>query len=207
MNTLIIILSLVFAYLIGSIPFPYIMGRLRKGIDIRRVGSHNMGAMNVFYQIGFVPGLIVLAADIAKGAAAVALARWLGAAEIVQMLAGLAALAGHIYPVFLKFRGGRGGALCIGVLAVLIPWGIPFYIAVFGLSFLISRYPTFSYSLAFLSYPLVAWLIYHDWMLALYSVVIILILLIGYVPRIREMRAKAGSWSRVVFRKGIKDRL
>ena len=73
-----IIIAIVCAYVIGSIPSAYIMGRLRKGVDIRQIGSRSMGAMNVFYQIGFVEGLSVLAVDIGKGMAAVALARWLG---------------------------------------------------------------------------------------------------------------------------------
>ncbi len=198
--------SIIFAYLIGSLPSGYIMGRLRKGIDIRQVGSRNMGAMNVFYQVGFIPGLIVLSVDIAKGAAAVALARCLGAPEIAQLLAGLAALMGHIFPVFLKFRGGRGGAACIGILAFLMPWGIPFYLAVFGLSLLLSRYPTLSYSVAFLCFPFVAWLIYDSWVLATYAVCLMLILFTGYIPRIKEMRAKGGSWGHVVLRKDLKDR-
>ena len=69
-----IAIAIIGAYFIGAIPSAYIMGRLRKGIDIREVGSRGMGAMNVFYQVGFVEGLLVLAADIGKGAVAVALA-------------------------------------------------------------------------------------------------------------------------------------
>ena len=72
-----IAIALISAYLIGSFPSAYVAGRLRKGIDIREVGTRNMGAMNVFYQVGFVAGLLVLAVDVGKGAAAVALARWL----------------------------------------------------------------------------------------------------------------------------------
>lgn len=199
-------LSLILGYIIGSLPSAYIMGRLRKRGDIRQVGSRNMGAMNVFYQIGFAEGVIVLSTDIAKGAAAVALARYLGTPEWLQLLAGLAALAGHIFPVFLKFRGGRGGATCIGILVFLMPWGIPFYLALFGISLLVSRYPTFSYSLAFLCFPFVAGFIYHSWVLATYSAILILILLTGYLPRIKEMRAKGGSWAHVALRKDLKDR-
>lgn len=206
MTVIIYTASIILAYLIGSLPSAYIIGRLWKGLDIRQVGSRNMGAMNVFYQIGFIPGLIVLSVDIAKGAAAVALARYLGAPEIGQLLAGLAALTGHIFPVFLKFRGGRGGAACIGILAFLMPWGIPFYLAVFGLSLLVSRYPTLSYSVAFLCFPFVAWLIYDSWVLATYAVLMMLILFTGYIPRIKEMRAKGGSWGHVVHRKDLKDR-
>ncbi len=78
-----------------------------------------MGAMNVFYKVGFVEGILVLAVDVGKGAGAVALARYLGVQEIVQLMAGMAAVLGHSFPIFLKFRGGKGGATLIGVLVYL----------------------------------------------------------------------------------------
>jgi glycerol-3-phosphate acyltransferase PlsY len=103
-----IALSLVLGYLIGSFPSAYVVARLRKGIDIRQVGSRNMGAMNVFYSVGFGYGILVLALDIGKGAAAVAIARAMGTPDLIQLLAGLAAVVGHNFPVFLNFKGGRG---------------------------------------------------------------------------------------------------
>ncbi len=85
-----IVIAIIGAYLIGSPPTAYIMGRLRKGIDIRKVGTRNMGAMNVFYTVGFAEGITVLAVDIGKGVAAVALARWLGVPLVAQLFAGAA---------------------------------------------------------------------------------------------------------------------
>ncbi len=166
-----------------------------------------MGAMNVFYTVGFAEGIIVLAADIGKGAAAVALARYLGVQEIVQLLAGATAVLGHNFPIFLKFRGGRGGATCIGILAFLMPWGIPFYLALFGVILLVTRYPTLSYGIAFICFPFTAWLIYNRWELVVFSAGLLLIPGIGYIPRIKEMRAKGGSWGRIFRRKDLKDRL
>jgi len=202
-----IALAIICAYLIGSFPSAYLAGRLRKGIDIRQVGSRNMGAMNVFYKVGFVEGILVLAVDIGKGAAAVALARCLGVQEIVQLLAGAAAVLGHSFPIFLNFRGGRGGATCIGILVFLMPWAIPVYLAIFGIGLLVTRYPTLSYSVAFLCFPFVAWLVYHKWELAIFSVGLLLLPGIRYIPRIKEMRTKGGGWGRVFRRKGLKDRL
>jgi glycerol-3-phosphate acyltransferase PlsY len=202
-----IAIAIIAAYLIGSFPSAYIVGRLRKGIDIREVGSRSMGAMNVFYQVGVVEGILVLAVDIGKGAAAVALARWLGAPVAVQLLAGASAIIGHGFTVFLKFRGGRGGAACIGVLAYLLPWGIPFYVAIFGVSLLLTRYPTLSYSIAFLAFPFTAWLKYHSVVLSAFSLGILLLPAIKYYPRLKAMRAAAGSWRHVFLRKGLKDRL
>jgi glycerol-3-phosphate acyltransferase PlsY len=201
------VLAIVAAYIIGSFPSAYVIARLRKNIDIRQVGSHNMGAMNVFYKVGFFEGVLVLVFDIGKGAAAVALARFIGVAEVIQLAAGFAALLGHNFPVFLKFRGGRGGATAIGIFAYLLPWGIPFYLALFGLILLVTRFATLSYSLAFLCFPVVGWLIYHDMSLVIYTLVILVLLLLGYVSRLKEMRTKGGSWRHVFYRKNMRDRL
>jgi glycerol-3-phosphate acyltransferase PlsY len=207
MNIAFIILAIICAYLIGSFPSAYIAGRLRKGIDIREVGSRNVGAMNVFYKVGFVAGILVLAVDIGKGAAAVALAHWLGVPMIAELCAGAVAVIGHGFPVFLKFRGGRGGATCIGVLLFLMPWGIPAYLAIFGLVLLLTHYPTLSYSVAFLCFPFIAWLVYHSWVWVVFSVGILLLPVIKYIPRIKEMRTTGGSWRHVFLRKSLKDRL
>ena len=202
-----IAIAIICGYLIGSFPPAYIAGRLRRGIDIREVGSRNVGAMNVFYKVGFAEGILVLAVDIGKGAAAVALARWLGVPMVAQLFAGVAAVIGHSFPVFLKFRGGRGGATCIGILVFLMPWGIPFYIAIFGISLLLTRYPTLSYSVAFLCFPFVAWLKYYSPELVAFSIGILLLPVIKYIPRIKEMRATGGSWRHVFLRRNLKDRL
>lgn len=165
-----------------------------------------MGAMNVFHQVGFTTGLLVLAVDIGKGAAAIALARWLGVPMIAELLAGAAAVIGHSFPVWLKFRGGKGGATCIGVLIFLMPWGIPFYLAIFGIALLLTRYPTVSYSIAFLCFPFVAWLVYHSGALVAYSIGLLLLPVIRYIPRMKEMRATGGSWRHVFLRRNLKDR-
>ncbi len=206
-DILFIAIALIGAYLIGSIPSAYIAGRFRKRIDIRKVGTRNMGAMNVFHQIGFIAGLLVLAVDIGKGAAAIALARWLGVPMIAELLAGAAAVIGHSFPVWLKFRGGKGGATCIGVLIFLMPWGIPFYLSIFGIALLLTRYPTLSYSIAFLCFPFVAWLVYYSGALVAYSTGLLLLPVIKYIPRIKEMRSTGGSWRHVFLRRNFKDRL
>ena len=198
--------SVVSAYLIGSFPAPYIVARLRKGIDIRQVGTRNMGAANVFYQVGVVEGMIVLVVDVGKGAAAVYLARWLGAPLYIELLAAAAVVLGHVCPVFLRFRGGKGGAACIGAFAMLLPQGVPIYLGIFLVALLISRFPTFSYSLALISVPVVAATMYHSAVLVIFTVGMILVLSIRYVPRIREMYAAAGGWRRVLFRRSVKER-
>jgi len=201
-------IALILSYLIGSFPTAYIVGRIRKGIDIREVGSRNMGAMNVFYQVGIVEGLLVLAVDIGKGAAAVLITRSLGLPLLTQLLAGIIVVLGHAFPVFLKFHGGKGGATSIGVLASLIPWAGPIYLSLFLILLLTTRFPTLSYSLAFISFPLVSWLVYHSITLIVYPFVLLLVPGMMYVPRIKEMHlAGGGSWRRFFVRRSLKDRL
>jgi len=203
----IIIVPLAFAYLIGSLPTGYLVARLRMGIDIRTVGSRNMGAMNVFYQVGFREGLLVLALDIGKGAAVVALVRLTELPPLVELLAGVTVVLGHSFTVFLRFRGGKGGATAIGVLAFLMPWGIPIYLALFGLILLVTRFPTLSYSLAFLGFPIIGGLVYHRVEYAAFAIVLLFVPGIKYLPRLREMRAHGGSWRHVFLRRGLRDRL
>ncbi|MDD4860125.1 MAG: glycerol-3-phosphate acyltransferase [Dehalococcoidales bacterium] len=200
-------IAIVAAYLIGSFPTAYLVARIRKGFDIRQVGSRNLGAMNVFYKVGFWAGMMVLAGDIGKGIAGVAFARWLGTPDLVQFIAGAMVIIGHNFPIFLKFHGGRGGASCIGILIYLMPWGIPIYAALFGLGLLLTHFPTLSYSLAFLCFPFVGWFIYHSWQLAVYTIALLMLPLLKYIPRIIEMRRSGGSWKHVLYRRNLKDRL
>lgn len=117
-------LALVIAYLLGSIPSGYLAGRAR-GIDIRTVGSKNMGATNVFRTLGKGAGIGVMAADILKGVAAVVIARAITDDPWPLIAAGLA-IIGHVFPVWLKFKGGKGVATGAGVILGLTP--IPFAI-------------------------------------------------------------------------------
>lgn len=208
MTIVLAITGIFLAYLIGAFPSAYLVGRLRKGVDIRKIGSRNMGAMNTFYSIGFWWGMLVLFLDIAKGAAAVAIVWQLTHSPYLQLAGGVAAVIGHSYPVFLKFKGGKGGATCIGILAYLMPWGIPLYPALFGIFLAITRFPTFSYSLAFLCFPFLAAFVYHSTALIVFSLLLLIIPVLRYLSRIKEMHTGAGgSWKHVAMRKNLKDRL
>jgi len=212
-----VIASLI-GYLLGSIPSAYLAGRLRKGVDIREVGSRNMGAMNVFYQVGPTEAVLVTLVDLGKGVGAILLARWLSGSPLISPfdlltgIAGTAAVMGHIFPVFLKFRGGKGAATAIGILIFLMPWAVPFLFAVFAIALFLTRNPTFSYSLLLIVFPFVAGFIYvdrHDEPLALvfYSIGLGVFLGIQYIPRIKEMHSKTGGdWRKVIKRRSLKDR-
>jgi len=202
------ITDVIIAYILGSIPTAYLMGRIRKGVDIRTIGSRNMGTMNVMYQVGFWEGMLVLAIDIGKGALAVYISQLLtGNNMVLSLICGVVVVLGHAFPVFLKFRGGKGGATCIGVLARLLPLATLIYLGVFLLLFALTKFATLSYAIAFIIFPLVAWLYYHDTVLIVYSIAILVIPGLLYIPRIKEMYSKGGSWRRVLLRKNIKDRL
>jgi glycerol-3-phosphate acyltransferase PlsY len=110
------------SYLIGAIPTAYVATRLLKAQDIRRLGDKNAGAANVFRSVGRSAGVLVAALDMGKGVAVVLLARWWLDSALAPMLAGVAAVAGHNWPVYLQLRGGRGGATGVGVLLALLPW-------------------------------------------------------------------------------------
>ncbi len=105
-------------YAVGSLPLGYAVMRLARGVDLRRVGSGNVGAANVYRTTGLALALVVMAADMAKGAVSV----WLMPGGVAAATAGVAAVIGHIYPVWLGFRGGKGVATASGVFAVLAPW-------------------------------------------------------------------------------------
>ena len=201
-----LIVSFVAAYLVGSVPLAYLMGRWIKHVDIRQVGSKNMGTMNTFYQVGFLSGMLVMAVDIGKGALAVAIARALGAPQVVELLAGMVAVLGHVLPVWLGFKGGKGGATCIGVLAFLMPWGIPIYAGTFGLVLMITKFPTFSYSAAFIIWPFVGWLIYHSAVFVVYPAALLAIPGFQYIVRVKQIGERSTGFKDAIFRKNLRDR-
>lgn len=114
------VIALTIGYLCGSIPFALLLTRSR-GVDLRDVGSRNVGAANVLRTAGVAPAVVVMLLDAGKGALAVVVARLLTDDVVMVMIAGLAAIIGHVYPPWLRFRGGKGVAASAGVFVVLAP--------------------------------------------------------------------------------------
>jgi glycerol-3-phosphate acyltransferase PlsY len=113
--------SVIIGYLLGSIPFALLLARRWGGRDLRRLGSGNVGAANVLRASGVMPAVLVALLDAAKGAAGVLLAERLHSSAGAPAAAGLAAVVGHVYPVWLRFRGGKGVATACGAFSVLAP--------------------------------------------------------------------------------------
>jgi len=145
------------AYLIGSIPFALLLARRWGGADLRQVGSGNLGAANVLRASGVTAGVLVAALDIAKGAASVLVAERLSGGMAVPAVAGFAAIVGHVYPVWLRFRGGKGVATACGVFSILTPSAVPAALAVFLAGVWLTKYISVGSVLASLALPLVAY--------------------------------------------------
>jgi glycerol-3-phosphate acyltransferase PlsY len=163
-------LIVIAAYLLGCLPTAYIAGRILKSVDIRQIGDGNMGAANAYRQLGPKIGIMVGAIDAAKGALAVGIALMAPVSLLFVLLAGVAVVAGHNWPVFLGFRGGRGEATAIGVLlaVVTIPMlilAIPALAAHF-----ILRDTTKAAAFLFVPLPLVCWLMGLSGALIAYSI-------------------------------------
>lgn len=147
-------LAIVVAYLLGSIPFSYLAGRA-KGIDLRTVGSGNLGAANAFRALGRGPGIAVMLADIAKGVLAVVIARAITDDPWPAIAAG-AAMAGHVFPVWLGFKGGKGVAVGGGAVIALMPLASVILLAVWLVVAVASRYTSLaSVTAAVVATPLV----------------------------------------------------
>jgi glycerol-3-phosphate acyltransferase PlsY len=191
------VLGIIIGYLSGSIPTAYIVARLRNGVDIRDIGSRNMGAANVMREIGIHEGIFVAVMDIAKGAGAILIAQTLNGSELWVFGAGFAALVGHNFPLFAGFRGGRGTATIIGIFLVLASQSalvalvivvIPFFVTIrFSAAILIGVALGFA---GFALLPLFIWLLEGSLMLVCYALTIDTFMLVRNLSRIRQVLAK-----------------
>ncbi len=144
-------------YLLGSIPFALIMARRWSATDLRRSGSGNLGAANVLRTSGVPAGVLVALLDMLKGAVSVILAERLSPSAAAPAVAGFAAIVGHIYPVWLRFRGGKGVATACGVFSILTPLAVPPALAVFIAAVWITKYISLGSVLASIVLPPLAY--------------------------------------------------
>ena len=163
------LIAAVVAYVLGSIPFGFLLVRFFRKEDIREKGSGNIGATNVIRSGSKGLGAVTFLLDVLKGYCAVLLCGWIAVrmgadAALTQNLIALAALAaicGHIYTVWLGFKGGKGVATAFGVFVALVPWAALASLGVFVVVFALSRYVSLGSILAAIGFPIFAWLFPH----------------------------------------------
>jgi glycerol-3-phosphate acyltransferase PlsY len=203
-------LPLIIAYLIGAVPFGLLVARVAGVNDIRQQGSGNIGATNVVRVAGFKAGIWVYLLDIGKGVSAVLIVglfhQSLLSRDLFLLCGGLAAVLGHVFPVYLRFKGGKGVNTALGVMLVLLPVETIIAFVVFLIVVLISRFISLGSILGAISLPLVILTerIFFNRMVAsvyLY-VAVVLALLVIYTHRANIRRLVSGQESRFTLSSG-----
>jgi acyl phosphate:glycerol-3-phosphate acyltransferase len=201
------VFTAIVAYLLGSIPTGFLVGKA-KGVDIRTVGSGNIGATNVFRTVGKPAGIFVLVFDGLKGYTACAwlpdLVRYFAPGygsvatgsfyDILRIIGGISALLGHNYTCWLKFRGGKGIATSAGVLAALVPWAFIIILAIWIVVFAVSRYVSLASIAASVALPFAAYLTGSS--MAIVGITAGMAALAVYKHRANIQRLLAGTESR-----------
>ncbi|MFC1963317.1 glycerol-3-phosphate acyltransferase [Chloroflexota bacterium] len=160
----------VLAYLLGSVPTAYIVGRLLKRVDIRTLGDRNMGAANTYREISPLAGIGVFIVDLSKGAVIVLIAKLAPVSETVVFLSGVAVVIGHNWPLFLGFKGGRGAATAMGVLLALFPREMSILLVAAAITLRVTRRVTPACAISFASLPFIAWTMGYSVALIAYSI-------------------------------------
>jgi glycerol-3-phosphate acyltransferase PlsY len=152
------VLPILFGYGVGSLPIGYLVASRAKGIDLRRVGSGNVGAANTYRTAGVAAAVIVILVDVAKGASSVFFAARFAGSTADPVAAGIAAIIGHVYPVWLRFHGGKGVATACGVFWMLAPLATAMAATLFVVVVWMTRYVSLGSIIATAALPPLAWL-------------------------------------------------
>jgi glycerol-3-phosphate acyltransferase PlsY len=195
-------LALLLAYLIGGIPFGYLLVRLKTGKDVRREGSGNIGATNVLRTQGKTLGVLTLLLDAFKGWFAVWLAVQLTGPNLIwASFAGLAVLVGHAFPVWLRFKGGKAVASAMGAFAYLAPLPLAAVVVVFVAVVASSRYISLGSIVAAAALPFGIWMILHpEWHLLAVAAAAAVLVIAKHHANIARLRAGTESvfrWKKV----------
>jgi len=186
-------LALAASYLLGAIPTSYLAARLFRGIDLRTVGSGNLGATNVYRTLGARFAIPVGMFDMAKGAIPVmVLAPLASSSRYFAMLCGIVAVVGHVFSVFVRFRGGKGVATASGVMLGLTPWAVLVSLVIWLLVVRISGYVSLGSMIAALALPVAAWLL-HPGQRGLIWIQVLVALAIVWLHRANIQRLLAGT--------------
>ncbi len=189
-------LALIVAYLIGSVPSAVWVGKIFYKTDVREYGSGNAGATNTFRVLGWKAGLPVLILDITKGWLAVKMASWLDlylpySQQHInfELALGISVLAGHLFPVFAGFRGGKGVATLLGVLLAAHLWAAIWCAALFLAVLLLTRYVSLSSICAAIAFPFIMMLVYKETLptVNLFSMAVAILVLVTHQKNIERL--------------------
>jgi acyl phosphate:glycerol-3-phosphate acyltransferase len=199
--------AIVSAYLIGSFPTSFILAKMMKGIDIRQVGSQNAGATNVLRTVGKLPALITLIVDVLKGVIAVTLlAKFFYAFgvdlvyQFYQGLLGLTVVCGHVWSVFLKFKGGKGVATTLGVGIGITPLALLPTVLLWVAVFVLSHYVSLASIISMISFPLFACSLGYHFYTVLFSVLICSLSIFKHKENIKRL-LKGQESKTILFKK------
>lgn len=181
------ILSLVMAYLLGAIPFAYLTVRIARGRDIRRIGSRNVGTTNALRAAGPAWGVLTLLLDSGKGYVAVTLMSAVTQTGEWVLMAALAALLGHIFPVFLRFEGGKGAATALGAFSAIEPRIVICAVLVFLVVVVVSRYVSLGSMSGAAAFPIFAGLFGADWKTVVAGIICALLIIWRHSANIQRI--------------------
>lgn len=180
------VLAILCAYLLGSIPSGYLLAKYWKGIDIRQYGSGNIGTTNVWRTLGPAAGIIVLIMDAGKGWLAVYIARHLGG-NGVQLAAALGAMAGHSWPLFLRFKGGKIIATAAGAVLNLAPVPTLIALVIWLVTLGLTRYVSLSSILAAVTVPIAMYALHFDRLFLGFGLVVAGFAVYKHIPNIKRL--------------------
>jgi len=199
------VIALLIGYLLGSTPSAYIATRLAVGKDIRQLGGGNVGGLNTLREVGGWPAAAVGIVDLGKGSAAVAIAYWLlDLSPVFVLLAGLGAVIGHNWMLWLKFRGGKGMGPAMGALFVLMPlygyWqGLLIFLGIILVIFIFTRNVALGMGIGLLFLPLIIWLGTKSGTATIIAIILGLVITMKFLPTARAAWVKVENKKDFVF--------
>ena len=182
-----VVVLMIVAYILGSIPNALWIGKVFKGIDVREHGSKNTGSTNAARVLGAKLGILTLILDISKGAIPTLIATMLLDSSMSVILVGICAILGHSFSIFMKFKGGKAVATTVGVFIVLVPGAILLAAVIFFLVFGITRYVSLSSMIGAISLPIWIILFYKNIPLTIFGIIIAILIIVRHKSNIQRL--------------------
>jgi acyl-phosphate glycerol 3-phosphate acyltransferase len=182
-----VVVLMIVAYILGSIPNALWIGKVFRGIDVREHGSKNTGSTNAARVLGAKLGILTLILDISKGAIPTLIATMLLDSSISVILVGICAILGHSFSIFMKFKGGKAVATTVGVFIVLVPGAILLAAVIFFLVFGITRYVSLSSMIGAISLPIWIILFYKNIPLTIFGIIIAILIIVRHKSNIQRL--------------------